>query len=76
MLTAEVLLNGNFVRTTWSRVYQSQRWLITFAKSSIVVTAYPTEPSRKLLGPDMIRSGDLFEKVARVNRKLLAAESG
>ena len=58
LLTAEVLPSGKFMRTTWSRVHQKRRWLVTFAKGSVVVTAYPTEAYRRLLGPDIIRGGE------------------
>lgn len=74
LLTAEVLPSGKFMRTTWARVYEGQRWLVTFAKGEIVVTGYEGDPRRMLRGPSIVRGGEFFEKVARVNRDLMAAE--
>jgi hypothetical protein len=74
LLTAEVLTSGKFMRTTWARDYQGQRWLVTFAKGEIVVTGYEGDPGRMLRGPSIVRNGEFFEKVARVNRDLKEAE--
>lgn len=74
LLTAEVLPNGKFMRTTWARMYEGQRWLVTFAKGEIVVTGYESCPGRMLRGLNIVRSGEFYEKVARVNRDLMAAE--
>jgi hypothetical protein len=75
LLTAEVLPSGKFMRTTWARMYEGQRWLVTFAKGDIVITGYKSDPRRTLDGPSIVRSGEFFETVARVNRDLMAAES-
>ena len=50
VLTAEVLPSGKFMRSTWSRVHEGRRWLVTFAKGNVVVTAYPKmSPARYLV---------------------------
>lgn len=75
LLTTEVLPSGKFMRTTWARTVEGQRWLVTFAKGEIVVTSYDSDPRRTLRGQNIVRSGEFFEKVARVNRDLMATES-
>jgi hypothetical protein len=75
LLTAEVLKNGKFMKTTWSRVHSSKRWFIVFAKGDIAVTVYSGLLTRRLKGAEIVTSGPLFELVERVNQMLMANEA-
>jgi hypothetical protein len=76
LLTADVLNNGKFMRTTWSRVHAGKRWFIVFAKGDVAVTVYSGSPERHLLGPEIVTSGPFYEKVRQVNHDLMKADVG
>lgn len=74
LLTAEVIKNGKFMKTTWSRVHDGKRWFIVFTKGDIAVTVYSGSLQRRLRGPEIVTDGPIFEMVDRVNRALMDEE--
>jgi hypothetical protein len=72
--TAEVnVKSGKFINSAWYRVIDGGGWWIVIGLNDVLMTVIDT--NKFGLGNNIIKKGDLFEHVKRVNEKLLRDDS-
>ena len=71
LMTVEVRPNGKFARTAWRREIDGRTWWMVIGFNDTVQTVYSSSPGKRGLGPDVVRSGELFNLVDCVNRDLV-----
>jgi hypothetical protein len=71
LLTVSVRTDScKFVNSAWRREIGGRTWLIVIGLHDTLQTVYPVSGDKD--GPDIVRSGPLYDRVADVNTKLMA----
>jgi hypothetical protein len=74
-MTAEVRTDkGKFVNTAWSVDIDGEEWWVVIGFEATMKTVIRASPGKLGLGDDIVRSGELYDFVARVNTQLMADE--
>lgn len=77
LMTAEVRTDkGKFVNTAWSVDVDSQEWWVVIGFDATMKTVIRAARGKSALGPDIVRSGELYEFVASVNAQLMIDDAG
>jgi hypothetical protein len=72
LMTAEVRMDkGKFVSSAWAVDLDDQEWWVVIGFDATIKTVIPAARGKVALGADIVRTGDLYEFVARVNRQLM-----
>ena len=72
--TADVdVAKGKFVKSAWYRSMDGAGWWIVIGLGDVLMTVIDTDKFG--LGPEVVRSGDLYRRVADVNAELMEAEA-
>jgi hypothetical protein len=72
LMTAEVRTDkGKFVNTAWSVDVDGQEWWVIIGFDATMKTVIRAARGKLALGPDIVRSGELYEFVASVNAQLM-----
>ena len=72
LMTAEVRTDkGKFVNSTWSVDVDSQEWWVVIGFGATMKTVIRAARRKLALGADIVRSGELYDFVASVNRQLM-----
>ena len=58
-----------FINSAWWRDIGERRWLVVIGLHDTIQTVYPLEGDKQ--GPDIVKAGPLYERVAEVNAALL-----
>jgi hypothetical protein len=75
LMTTEVRTDtGKFVNSAWTRVIGGRRWWVVIGLHDTVETVIDTD--KRGLGDAVVTSGDLYDRVERINRELMAEEGG
>src|SRR4051794_28408841 len=75
LVTAEVRTDtGKFVNSAWARAIGGRRWWVVIGLHDTVETVIDTD--KRGLGGSIVACGELYDRVERVNRELMAAEGG
>ncbi|WP_404816537.1 hypothetical protein [Streptomyces thermolineatus] len=64
---------GRFVSTTWRVVVGGGHWWVVVGLHDTIVTVIDVEEWRRGFGDRIVRDGELFERVGRLNAGLVAA---
>lgn len=71
--TADVdVKKGKFVKSAWYKKFGDRGWWIVIGIGDVLMTVIETDKFG--YGPDIVHSGNLYEHVARVNKKLMKEE--
>ena len=62
---------GKFVSTTWRRSVGDREWWIVIGFHDTVRTIYAASSGKRGLGPDVVTDGELWQRVASVNQRLV-----
>lgn len=77
LMTAEVRTDkGKFVNTAWSVEVDGHEWWVVIGFDATVKTVIRAARGKLALGNDIVRAGDLYEFVARVNAQLMLDDVG
>lgn len=77
LMTAEVRTDkGKFVNTAWSTEVDGQEWWIVIGFNATMKTVIRAAQGKRALGADVVRSGELYDFVATVNRQLMLEDAG
>ena len=77
LMTAEVRTDkGKFVNTAWSVDVDGQNWWVVIGFDATMKTVIRAAREKLALGPDIVRSGELYEFVASVNAQLMIDDAG
>ena len=77
LMTAEVRTDkGKFVNTAWSVDINGQEWWVVIGFDATMKTVIRAARGKQALGAEIVRSGDLYEFVASVNRQLMFEDGG
>jgi hypothetical protein len=77
LMTAEVRTDkGKFVNTAWSVEVDGQEWWVVIGFDATMKTVIRAARGKLALGPDVIRTGELYDFVASVNAQLMADDLG
>ena len=77
LMTAEVRTDkGKFVNTAWSVDVDGHEWWVVIGFDATMKTVIRAARGKLALGNEIVRSGDLYEFVARVNGQLMLDEAG
>ena len=72
LMTAEVRTDkGKFVNSAWSVNVDGQDWWVVIGFNQTMKTVIRTARRKLALGADIVRSGELYDFVASVNRQLM-----
>ena len=63
-----------FVNTAWSVDIDGEEWWVVIGFKATMKTVIRASPGKRGLGDDIVRSGELYDFVARVNTQLMADE--
>src|SRR5437899_12949198 len=67
LMTAEVRTDkGKFVNTAWAVNVAGQEWWVVIGFDATMKTVIPTARGKLAFGPEIVRSGELYDFVARV----------
>lgn len=76
-MTAEVRTDeGKFVNTAWSVEIDGQKWWVVVGFDATIKTVIRAARGKLAVGPDVIRSGELYDFVASVNAQLMVDDAG
>jgi hypothetical protein len=76
LMTAEVRTDkGKFVNTAWSVDIDGEEWWVVIGFEATMKTVIRASPGKRGLGDGILRSGELYDFVARVNTQLMADEA-
>ena len=77
LMTAEVRTDkGKFVNTGWSVDVDGQEWWVIIGFDATMKTVIRAARGKLALGPDIVRTGQLYEFVANVNAQLMIDDIG
>ncbi|OFV95853.1 MAG: hypothetical protein A3H28_08955 [Acidobacteria bacterium RIFCSPLOWO2_02_FULL_61_28] len=72
LMTVEVRTDkGKFVNSAWSVDVDGQEWWVVIGFDSTMKTVIRAARGKLALGADIVRSGELYDFVASVNRQLM-----
>lgn len=76
LMTAEVRTDkGKFVNTAWSVEIDGQEWWVVIGFDATMKTVIRAARGKLALGAEIVRSGELYDFVARVNRRLMLEDA-
>ena len=64
------------MNTAWSVDVDGQEWLVVLGFDATMKTVIRAARGKLALGPDIVRSGELYEFVASVNAQLMLDDAG
>jgi hypothetical protein len=74
LVTVEVRTDtGKFVNSAWTREIEGRRWWIVIGLHDTVETVIDTD--KRGLGDSIATTGELFDRVERVNRELMVQDA-
>jgi hypothetical protein len=74
LITAEVRTDtGRFVNSAWVREFNGRRWWVVVGLHDTIETVIET--CKFGLGDSVVTTGELYDRVDRVNRELMASET-
>ena len=74
--TAEVRTDtGKFINSTWSLIVRGSCWRVVIGLHDTVETIIRADKAKSGFGDSIVRSGEVYDFVAKVNRELMQAES-
>ena len=77
LMTAEVRTDkGKFVNTTWAVNVAGQEWWVVIGFDATMKTVFPAAHGKRAFGAKIVRSGERYDFVARVNRQLMLEDAG
>lgn len=72
--TADVdMEKGKFVKSAWYKRLAGRDWWIVIGLGDVLMTVIDTDKFG--LGPEVVRSGELYDRVEHINRKLMKEDS-
>jgi hypothetical protein len=75
LVTAEVRTDtGRFVNSAWACTIDGRQWWVVIGLHDTIETVIET--TKRGLGDSVVTSGEVYDRVDRVNRALMAAECG
>lgn len=77
LMTADVRTDkGKFVSTAWMVEAGGSHWWVAIGLEETITTVIRIDRGKTAFGPDIVRSGPVYDFVAEVNRQLMKERGG